>query len=58
MVFNSRGGSDSSLSVFTLLEVLLALLLCAVPVVAVHSLMLRTADSLRLAHSRRWPREP
>ena len=49
MVFNSRGGSDSSLSGFTPLEVLLALLLCVVPVVAVQSLMLRTADSLRLA---------
>lgn len=49
MVFNSRGGSDSPLSGFTMLEVLLALLLCAVPVVAAQSLMLRSADSVRLA---------
>ena len=49
MVSNPRRAFIPPHSGFTLLEVLVALLLCAVPVVAVQRLMFRTADSVRFA---------
>ena len=49
MIFGGRDRSKSPLAGFTLLEVLLAVLLCAVPVVAAQRLLFRAADSVRLA---------
>ena len=49
MVRHSMSRSESGLAGFTLLEVLVAVLLCAVPVVAAQRLMLRSADSVRFA---------
>ena len=49
MVSNGRQATNPPRSGFTLLEVLAALLLCAVPVVAVQQMMFRTADSVRYA---------
>ena len=49
MVSNRREASNPTHSGFTLLEVLVAMVLCAMPVVAVQRLMFRTADSVRFA---------
>ena len=49
MVRHSMSRCESGLAGFTLLEVLVAVLLCAVPVVAAQRLMLRSADSVRFA---------
>jgi len=49
MARHSMSRSESGLAGFTLLEVLVAVLLCAVPVVAAQRLMLRSADSVRFA---------